>query len=113
MTAAAAPRAAAEDNGTVVVTLTGEIDLANADEVEREIGSRITNQHLNAVVDLSDVTYIDSVGLRFLFTLAVQLQTTQIALTFVAPPGTPARRVMELAGLPEIANVEPSTVVDA
>ncbi|MFD2420981.1 STAS domain-containing protein [Amycolatopsis pigmentata] len=83
----------------VDIRLSGEIDLANAAAVQNEINAAIDN-HVNAVrVDLSDVTYLDSAGLRILFTLAGRLRTLQTTLELVVPSGSPVRRAVELSGL--------------
>jgi hypothetical protein len=42
-----------------------------------------------------------------LFALASTLDTLSITLTIVAPPGTAARRVIELSGLDTIAALQP------
>jgi stage II sporulation protein AA (anti-sigma F factor antagonist) len=62
---------------------------------------------MHAVVDLTQVTYIDSIGMRVLFGLATSLQTAQIGLKLIAPIGSPARRLIEISGLDVIVDVEP------
>lgn len=91
----------------VRVILIGDIDLANVDHVAAGIHDAITNQVTAATVDLSDVGYLDSAGLRVLFELAVRLPTLQISLVLVAPPGSPARRVVDMSGLSGVATVVP------
>jgi stage II sporulation protein AA (anti-sigma F factor antagonist) len=92
---------------SVQIIIDGEIDLANAPIVENEIYAGITNQVTAASIDLSDVGYMDSAGLRILFELAAQLPVLQIELELIAPVGSPARRVMELSGLPSLARITP------
>lgn len=92
---------------SVTVTVSGEIDLSNAAEVEEQLVAAIPNQVHAATLDLSDVEYIDSIGMRILFRLAAQLDTAQISLTLRAPLDSPARRVIEVAGLPSVARMEP------
>lgn len=86
--------------GEVVdIRLRGEIDLANAGTVQNQINAAIDN-HVNVVrVDLSEVTYLDSAGLRILFTLAGRLRTLQTTFELVVPSGSPVRRAVELSGL--------------
>ncbi|HEY8545554.1 MAG TPA: STAS domain-containing protein [Acidimicrobiales bacterium] len=91
----------------VRVILVGDVDLGNVDRVATDIHSAITNQVTAATVDLSDVGYLDSAGLRVLFELAVRLPTLQITLVLVAPPGSPARRVVDMSGLSGVATVVP------
>jgi anti-anti-sigma factor len=89
----------------VRVTVQGEIDLANADEIEASIVGGIGNDVATVTVDLSAVDYLDSAGLRILYALAVRLRTLQIGFVIVAPPGSAARQVIELAGLDGVAEV--------
>ncbi|HZN72769.1 MAG TPA: STAS domain-containing protein [Micromonosporaceae bacterium] len=54
------------DAGTVTVTVSGEIDLANVDELADEIVSAVRGEATTVVVDLAGVTFIDSVGITAL-----------------------------------------------
>ena len=56
---------AAED-GVVVASLTGEIDLSNATEITDALLGGVPNEALGLVIDLSDVSYLDSAGVRML-----------------------------------------------
>lgn len=83
----------------VTIRLSGEIDLANAGVVQNQINAAIDN-HVNTVrVDLSEVGYLDSAGLRILFTLAGRLRTLQTTFELIVPSGSPVRRAVELSGL--------------
>ena len=92
----------------VAISISGEIDLSNADEVEAEITSAIPNHCTNASVDLTDVTYVDSVGMRLFFNLVAQLRTAQIELKVIAPRSSPARRIVDISGLNAVVTVEPA-----
>ncbi len=54
--------------------LGGEIDVANAIELEAELTWAIPNTALGLIVDLSEVSFIDSTGIRCLFDLAMRLE---------------------------------------
>lgn len=95
----------AED--AVRIALSGEIDLANIGTVEAELLGAITNQLVDVVVDLTDLSYVDSAGLRVLFQLAARLETLQTAFHLVVPPDSPVRKVIDLSGIAAIASVEP------
>jgi anti-anti-sigma factor len=96
------------DGPNVAVELFGEIDLANHDLVADQVKATITNETGSVRLDLSGLTYLDSTGLRFLFTLAERLDRMQVGLVVVAPPQSIARRVIDLAGLNHVAVVEDS-----
>ena len=83
----------------VRITVTGEIDMENAARVEQQILAAISNQLTNVILDLGGLDYIDSAGLRVLFTLGTRLDTLQITLELVVPPESPIRRVIDLCGL--------------
>lgn len=86
------------DGTSVLVTIAGEIDIDNADDVEQQMLHAIDNRMTGVRLDLTYLDYMDSSGLRILFNLASRLRVLQIDLDVVAPPGTPTRRVLELAG---------------
>ena len=85
--------------GEVRITIGGEIDLANASFVEHQVLDAISNQDTAVVLDLHGLTYIDSAGLRVLFTLGTRLATLQIALEIVVPRDSPIHRMIELSGI--------------
>ena len=84
---------------TARIALFGEIDMANADDVEQQILGAIDNQLTAVTIDLSGLEYIDSAGIRVLFTLANRLAILQIALRLVVPERSPVRRVIDLSGM--------------
>lgn len=87
-----------ELDGVVVVHLSGEIDLSNADELHGRIHRELKGARL-AVIDLAAIAYIDSQGLRLLKRLADQLDGEGSKLEVVAPPDSIARDVLELTGM--------------
>ena len=93
------------DGDEVVVAVAGEIDLANADEVETAIVSAVDNEVAGLSVDVSEVGYLDSAGLRVFYALATRLRTLQIRFEIVAPPGSAPRQVIEIAGLDAVVAV--------
>jgi anti-anti-sigma factor len=84
---------------TVRLALAGEIDMDNAREVEQRILGAISNQLTAVTLDISGLEYIDSAGIRVLFTLANRLAILQIALRLVVPERSPVRRVIDLSGM--------------
>ncbi len=84
---------------TPVARIRGEIDLSNADAIGARIFDHLTNQVLGLVVDLSDVTYVDSAGIRMLFELSRRLEEHRQDLVVVVPPTSLVRRSLEVGGL--------------
>jgi stage II sporulation protein AA (anti-sigma F factor antagonist) len=95
------------DATMVQLAIAGEIDLANAATVEDEVLAAVDNKVTGVVVDLTDLMYIDSSGLRILFLLASRLDVLQITMKVVAPRGSPIRRVVELSGLDALVEMHP------
>jgi len=96
-----------DDGRHVRFAVTGEVDLSNADVVQEALLRAISNEATTVSVDLGAVEYLDSAGLRLLYALARRLDTLQIALELVVPLDSPARRVVELAGLAAVARLTP------
>jgi anti-anti-sigma factor len=95
------------DHGSVRIAVSGEVDLANATAVEDQIVAAITNQVASVSVDLGAVDYMDSAGMRILFSLASRLAGLQIGFEVVAPVGSPARRLVEVSGLAPLVALRP------
>lgn len=87
-----------EDGEVLLARLSGEIDLSNSRDLERMIEDAVPNTALGLVLDLSDLTYVDSAGIRLLLTLASRLQWRGQRLALVAPDESRIRRVLALAG---------------
>jgi anti-anti-sigma factor len=92
---------------TLRIALRGEVDLANVSIVEAELLPAISNQLVDVIVDMRDMSYIDSAGLRAVFALGARLDTLQIGFHLGVPPGSTVRRVVELSGLAALASLEP------
>jgi anti-anti-sigma factor len=100
-------RVEGERQGTIcLVRVHGEIDLSNAHEVSSAIGTVMGQEARWLVVDLSDITYLDSSGVALLLRLAERLQTRRRQLHLVVPRGSPVRRVLVFTGLPRVIPVE-------
>lgn len=51
-------------NSIIIVRASGEIDLLNVDEFREALSEAVRESPQGFVIDLSDVTYIDSAGLQ-------------------------------------------------
>jgi anti-anti-sigma factor len=96
-------RVEGERQGTLcLVRVHGEIDLSNAHEVSAAIGTAMGQEARRLVVDLSDITYLDSAGVALLLRLAERLRARRRQLQLVVPRGSPVRRVLDFTGLPTV-----------
>ena len=78
-----------------VVHLAGEIDMANAADIGRAIVLDVTGARA-VLVDLTDVTFLDSGGVRLLDVLVGDLMDNRIPVRFVVTEGGAARKTLEL-----------------
>jgi len=83
----------------LVLGLSGEVDLDNVAHVEEALHRAIDNRTGAVTLDFAGLEYIDSAGLRCLFTLAHRLDLLQVGLDARVPARSPVRRAMELSGL--------------
>jgi|SoiMetStandDraft_5_1073268.scaffolds.fasta_scaffold66114_1 anti-anti-sigma factor len=89
-------------------TLSGDIDLANAADVEAQLTAAIRNRATAVTLDLGEVTYLDSAGLQVVFALTVTLRRLQIGMRVIAPEDSPARHAIEMAGMASMTEIQPS-----
>jgi anti-anti-sigma factor len=83
----------------VVVSMTGEIDLANADTGEERIVAGVPNEADRLILDLSEVTYLDSAGVRLILGVNERLHLRRQELRLVVPTTAPIQRLIEITRL--------------
>ena len=93
-------------DGVAVATLEGEIDGSNAAELRLALSERLPSASSGLVLDLSQVTYLDSSGIHLLFDLGRRLAARRQALRLVVPAGAPMRRVLELCAVGSVAPMD-------
>ena len=76
----------------------GDVDIATAPELAERLEAAIRESTGPFVIDLSDVDFLDSTGLRVLLRGRGLLGREDRALVVICPHG-PVRRVFELSGL--------------
>jgi anti-sigma B factor antagonist len=98
-----------EDQGVVLARLAGEVDLANAHDLEETIVAAVPNTALGMVLDLTTVTYLDSAGVLLLLDLVSRFQWRGQELALVAPAESRVRRVLSLAGTEGVVVLDTTT----
>ena len=96
------------EGDVVVAELRGEIDLANAKAIASLVAGAVPNDVVGLVLDLSEVTYLDSSGVHLIFDLAQRLGDRQQRLVLALPQGSRIRRVLDLVNLDAVVTVEES-----
>jgi anti-anti-sigma factor len=89
------------DGDTHTIALRGEMDLSNAGEVERELLHAEATQARTIVVDLSELTFMDSTGIRLLIAADARSRADSCRLSLTRPPAAVAR-VLCIAGVDEL-----------
>lgn len=84
-------------DGTVVVSLAGELDLYNAEEVRSALLDACAAEPAALVVDLEEVRFIDSTALGVL--IEARSRMADRSSFRLAAPGLETRRALEVSGL--------------
>ena len=90
---------AEQRDGSVELTLRGELDLATAPELEQLVNERIDAGD-EVVVDLRGLEFMDSSGIRVLVTAHTRAGRVGTKLVIVRPPaGSAVAKIVEVSGL--------------
>jgi anti-sigma B factor antagonist len=88
------------DEGTVVLALSGELDLATAPLLQDEIQGSEVETATMVVLDLQELKFIDSTGLRVLLT--AHAQSRERGQQFAVTRGSPqVQRLLSITGVGE------------
>jgi anti-sigma B factor antagonist len=90
-------RETATTEGTFVISLFGEFDLAAVESLD---GWEIPEEQQVVEIDLSGIKFMDSTGLRELIKLEAGLAGSSRTLR-LRSPGAPVMRLFEITGLTE------------
>jgi anti-sigma B factor antagonist len=103
---AAAGLSTREDGGHVVVALSGDLDVINADSVMAVLAAAVARD-LRIIVDLAALEFIDCCALGALGRVRAQARQAGGDLQLAAPRG-PVRRILALTGLIDVFSVHAS-----
>jgi anti-sigma B factor antagonist len=84
---------------TAVIAPEGELDIARMADFRAALSGAAARDAVRLVVDLSNVSFIDSSGLGALVELHNRLRHEKRQLVVVAPAGTAVSVVINLSGL--------------
>jgi anti-sigma B factor antagonist len=94
-------------NGIAVVSLKGRLDINTHAQLETELNALAGKGQAKVLIDVKDLDYISSAGLRVLLTAAKQFKKINgiIALAALAPT---VRQVFEISGFATIFALYPT-----
>jgi anti-anti-sigma factor len=87
--------------GATVVSLSGELDSANADALDASLAPLTRERSLQVIFDLSGLRFMDSAGIAVLLGVAARVSAVRLR-----NPSPAVRRVIELTGLSGVLSIE-------
>jgi anti-anti-sigma factor len=87
------------DGPVICASLRGEIDMSNAAELRAELNAITPNTALGLILDLTEVSYLDSAGIHFIHRLREDLRAGGQRLQLVVPPEAVVNATLTLAGV--------------
>ena len=91
-----------DPSGVPVVTVSGELDMSNADALEAAVAAIAAAGPDRLIFDLSGLRFMDSAGIAVLIGASAEVKSVRLRA-----PSLAVRRVVELSGLSEILPIEP------
>src|SRR3954447_9340012 len=85
-----------------VITLTGELDVVCADAFKRRFADAIKDEPSHVVIDLRQLTFLDSTGLALLLRVNEMSQDQGFALWMVSCEDDPPGKIFRLTGTAKI-----------
>ena len=98
---------ASEQEGTLVLAVTGRVEAGNAPELEREVVAEIERGALRLVLDCSRLDYIASAGLRVLLVVAQRINDDGGRFAVAAVPHR-IREILAISGFDQVIAVADS-----
>lgn len=94
-----------ERDGVVVARVTGELDIAGANQTRETIVEAVPTTARGLVIDFSRLDFIDSSGIAMLFALARRLSSRRQEMRVVAAQEGPVNRVLEIVEFEKAAPI--------
>lgn len=92
---------AGKEKNSVIISVKGRMDAVSAPEFEQKLGDWIDAGESNFVIDLSEVDYISSAGLRSILVIAKRLKANNGQLMLSALQDA-VKEVFEISGFSSI-----------
>lgn len=97
-----------EENGAVIITVTQKLDVVSAPELETYLADLIEQSTSAVILDLTDLDYISSAGLRVVLATTKKLKGLQRELFLTGLTG-PVKDVVHFSGFHTIIKIFDTT----
>jgi anti-anti-sigma factor len=91
-----------------VARISGEIDASNAAAFAAQLKDSVPNTAMGLVLDLADISYLDSSGVHLIFDVAEALRRRQQILQLVVPDDSFVGDVLDVVNVRGIAQTSPT-----
>jgi anti-sigma B factor antagonist len=98
---------AVTEGPTTTLRVAGEVDLATADELSQAATAALESGTQTLVIDLAEVTFLDSTGLAVLVAVTNRTTADSVSLT-IRDPAPRVRNVINITGLGRFLPISPS-----
>jgi anti-sigma B factor antagonist len=88
-----------------VVAVAGEVDASNAEDLRAAALAELPNSARGLILDLRELSYIDSAGIAFIFEAAERLGRRGQGLALVVVPGAAFRRALDVTEIDAVAPI--------
>lgn len=88
-------------NSIRLIKLIGKLDILGVNEIETKFSGYCSGENVKVLVDLSDVDFLASIGIRLLTTNAKSLLSRGGRMVLLNPTSS-VREVLDLTGIPDI-----------
>ncbi len=93
-------------DGIAIVVLEGDVDLANTADIERGVTDLFARHPVDEIIlDLAAVEFMDSTGLRMLWSIRQMAQNARAKL-ILRTPSQAIMRLLQLTGMYRIFQIE-------
>ena len=96
-----------DEAGVTVIAVAGELDIATAPALCARLDASRAGRRPRLLVDLSQVEFCDSTGLRALLGAASEVRTHGGRFALVCAPGSGVARLLDVVGAAEVIAVHP------
>src|ERR1044071_8217440 len=89
------------DNDIRLIKLIGDLDIVGVGQIETSFNGYCAGENARVVVDLSDVNFLASIGIRLL-TLTAKSVASRGGRMVLLHPTPDVRQVLEITGIPAV-----------